>query len=102
MLFQAPAAQVIKATALTVALSLFTVPIAAAQCVDTSSSVPAARLQALARGFNLAGQLDGNVHSLLHEDLLRTLRSRGMRHVRLPVPAETVMSAFSSRDAAER
>jgi len=101
MPFHEFAARVIKAAALSVTLTLSVAQVAAAQCVDTSS-VSAARLQALTRGFNLAGQFDGDVRGLLHEDLLRTLRERGMRHVRLPVPAETVMSAFSSKDATER
>jgi endoglucanase len=77
-------------------------PVARAACVETRHAVPAARLEALARGFNLAGQLDSPSSTLLHEELLRTLYSRGMRHVRLPVPAETVMSGFGTKDAAER
>jgi endoglucanase len=77
-------------------------PVARAACVETRHTVPAVRLEALARGFNLAGQLDGASSALLHEDLLRALYSRGMRHVRLPVPAETVMSGFSTKDAVER
>ena len=77
-------------------------PVARAACIETRHTVPAVRLEALARGFNLAGQLDGSSSALMHEDLLRTLYSRGMRHVRLPVPAETVMSGFSTRDAVER
>jgi endoglucanase len=75
---------------------------ARAACVETRHTVPAVRLEALARGFNLAGQLDGTSSALLHEDLLRALYSRGMRHVRLPIPAETVMSGFSTKDAVER
>jgi endoglucanase len=77
-------------------------PVARAACVETRHTVPAARLEALARGFNLAGQLDSPSSALLHEELLRTLYSRGMRHVRLPVPAETVMSGFGTKDAVER
>jgi endoglucanase len=77
-------------------------PVAQAACVETRHTVPAVRLEALARGFNLAGQMDGASPALLHEDLLRTLYGRGMRHVRLPVPAETVMSGFSKTDAVER
>jgi endoglucanase len=83
------------------ALVILASPVAYAACVETRQTVPGARLQALSRGFNLAGQLDGSSPSLLHEDLLRTLHSRGMRHVRLPVPAETVMSTFGTNDAVE-
>lgn len=92
----------IDAAVILAALALVTSPVARAACIDAASAVPAPRLQALARGFNLAGQLDGTASALLHEDLLRELRKRGMRHVRLPVPAETVMSAFSGKDAIER
>jgi endoglucanase len=98
----AVAARLIKTIALAAMLMAFTAQLAAAQCTETPSEVPVARLKALARGFNLAGQFDGNVQGLLHEDLVRQLYSRGMRHVRLPVPAEKVMSAFSSKDVIER
>jgi endoglucanase len=83
-------------------LAILASPVVHAACVEMRHTVPAARLEALSRGFNLAGQLDGSAPSLLHEDLLRTLHSRGMRHVRLPVPAETVMSSFGTKDAVER
>lgn len=96
------AAPLIKTLALAATLIVCTARLAAAQCTETPSDVPAARLQALARGFNLAGQFDGNVQGLLHEDLVRELYGRGMRHVRLPVPAEKVMPAFSSKDVTER
>ena len=66
-----------------------------AACVDTSDGIPLTRLNALRRGFNLAGQLDTANAALMHQDILRTLRDRGMRHVRLPVPAERIMARFS-------
>src|SRR5687767_4647646 len=66
-----------------------------AACVDTSDSIPLTRLHALRRGFNLAGQLDSANAPLMHQDVLRSLRDRGLRHVRLPVPAEKIMSRFS-------
>jgi endoglucanase len=97
-----PAARLIKTVALAVALIAFAAPFAAAQCPETPAAVPVVRLNALARGFNLAGQFDGNVQGLLHEDLVRRLYDHGMRHVRLPVPAEKVMAAFSSKDVIER
>jgi endoglucanase len=92
----------ITAAAGAAVLAILASPVAYAACVETRHTVPTARLEALSRGFNLAGQLDGSSPSLLHEDLLRTLHSRGMRHVRLPVPAETVISAFGTKDAVER
>lgn len=72
-----------------------------AACVETRDTVGQARLAALARGFNLAGQLDGTASALLHEDLLRKLLGLGMRHVRLPVPAESVMAGFATKEAIE-
>jgi endoglucanase len=70
--------------------------LAHAACVDTSGSVPQTRMRALARGFNLAGQLDDAKAPLMHPDILRRLRDRGFSHIRLPVPAEAIMSHFSS------
>jgi endoglucanase len=70
--------------------------LAHAACVDTTSSVPLTRMRALARGFNLAGQLDDPNAPLMHPDILRALRDKGLSHIRLPVPAEAVMSRFSS------
>jgi endoglucanase len=71
-------------------------------CVDTSPGVAATRTSALARGFNLAGQLDGAAAPLMHPDMLRALRRKGMSHIRLPVPAESIMSRFSSDAATAR
>lgn len=68
---------------------------ARASCVETQAGVPAARISALARGFNLAGQLDGAAAPLMYPDALGTLRRKGMSHIRLPVPAESIMSRFS-------
>jgi endoglucanase len=70
-------------------------PNARASCVETMRGVAPARMHALSRGFNLAGQLDDVTAPLMHPDLLRTLRASGMTHIRLPVPAETIMAAFS-------
>src|SRR5690349_16111778 len=92
------AVRLISALAVAATLALSGVSAATAQCIDAAATVPAVRLKALGRGFNLAGQFDGDVRGLLHEDLLRALYWRGMRHIRLPVPAESVMTAFSSRD----
>lgn len=69
---------------------------ALASCVAIAPGVPATRLQALARGFNLAGQLDDPAAPLMHPDILRALRERGMSHIRLPVPAEKMMRRFGS------
>jgi endoglucanase len=102
MLIPVAAARLIKAVALAASIVACTASMSSAQCVDTSSAVAAAQLKVLARGFNLAGQFDGDVRGLLHEDLVRRLYARGMRHIRLPVPAEKVMSAFSGKEAIER
>jgi endoglucanase len=75
---------------------------AQAACIETSHTVPATRLQGLARGFNLAGQLDDANAPLMHPDSLRQLRGRGMTHIRLPVPAEKIMRRFSDDAAIAR
>ena len=71
--------------------------VAQASCIDTGHGVPATRLQALARGFNLAGQLDDPAAPLMHPDILRALRDKGMSHIRLPAPAEKLMRRFTSK-----
>jgi endoglucanase len=70
--------------------------------VKDPGGVPAARLDALARGFNLTGWLDGAAVRRPDERVLAALRARGFTHVRLPVTAERVMAAFTGRDDVER
>jgi len=67
-----------------------------ASCIALSHEVPATRIQALARGFNLDGQLNRLDRMPLNVAALRDLRSRGMTSIRLPVPAESAMPRFSS------
>src|SRR5258708_22423290 len=71
-------------------------PRVASACVDLAPGVPPDTLKALSRGVNLAGWMDGPGSPAPSVDLLRTLRKAGMSHVRLPVPAESVMRRFSS------
>jgi endoglucanase len=71
-------------------------PRVASACVDLAPGVPPDTLKALSRGVNLAGWMDGPGLPAPSVDLLRTLRKAGMSHVRLPVPAESVMRRFSS------
>jgi endoglucanase len=74
---------------------------AADACPSLKHDVPAARIGALARGFNADGWINGQ-HSAPPQALLRQLRKEGMTHVRLPVPAEEIMPRFASnaeRDA---
>ena len=70
------------------------------------STVPADRLSALARGFNLPGWLDGEGTRRPSLDTLTALHRRGFTHIRLPVTPERLMPAFSlpgdiARDSAE-
>jgi endoglucanase len=60
------------------------------------------RLGQLARGFNLTGWLDNVPARPPDQAVLARLRTRGFTHVRLPVTAERLMEAFSSRDAVVR
>jgi endoglucanase len=84
------------------ALALFDPRVVHATCIETRHAVPPVRLQAMARGFNLAGQLDTAASPLMHPELLRRLHRQGMRYIRLPVPAEAVMPQFSGGGAIER
>jgi endoglucanase len=69
-------------------------------CVPgAQSGVPSARLNVLARGFNLTGWLDSDVPRRPDLATLATLSTRGLTHVRLPVKAELLMEDFSSRVA---
>jgi endoglucanase len=65
---------------------------------QAASGVDARRLAALARGFNLAGWLDGPTVRRPDLTVLVRLRERGFTHVRLPVMGEHLMEAFSSRE----
>jgi endoglucanase len=64
--------------------------------------VPAARLSALRRGFNLTGWIDHRVGALPRrpsQELLNKLAGLGFAHVRLPLTAELVMPEFATEDA---
>ncbi len=70
------------------------------------AGVPADRLSALRRGFNVPGWLDGQNTRRPNIDTLAALFRRGFTHVRLPVTPERLMPAFSksgdiARDRAE-
>jgi endoglucanase len=70
------------------------------------TTVPAPRLAALARGFNLPGWLDGSETRRPDPATLAALHRRGFTHIRLPVTPERLMAAFSApadiaRDRAE-
>ena len=62
------------------------------------TGVPASRLALMARGFNLTGWLDTTTPRRPDETALAALRRRGLTHIRLPVAAERLMDAFSTRD----
>ena len=85
-----------------IALSMLCARPVLADCIETHHTVPPARLLTMARGFNLAGQLDRDNAALMHPDLLRRLQQHGMRHVRLPVPAEAIMPQFAKAAAIEK
>jgi endoglucanase len=70
------------------------------------TTVPAQRVAALARGFNLPGWLDGSATRRPDMGTLTALHRRGFTHIRLPVTPERLMAAFSApadltRDRAE-
>jgi endoglucanase len=67
-------------------------------CIDITQGVPADTLRALSRGVNLAGWMDRPGSPSPAPAVLRTLRKAGMTHVRLPVPAESVMRRFTSEN----
>lgn len=67
-------------------------------CPPLTHRVPAETLAALAKGFNLAGWTDDPTMISTVTETLRELRKSGMTHVRLPVPAENVMSTYSSAE----
>jgi endoglucanase len=66
-------------------------------CPYLTHTVPADRIAALSRGFNADGWINGPRPAAPADALLRELRQAGMTHVRLPVPAESVMPRFASK-----
>ena len=70
---------------------------AADACPYLTHSVPADRIAALSRGFNADGWINGPRPAAPADGLLRELRQAGMTHVRLPVPAESIMPHFASK-----
>jgi endoglucanase len=74
---------------------------ASAAC-EAGSGVPAGRIAALARGFNLPGWLDTTEFRRPDPALLAEMRAAGMTHIRLPVAGELVMPAFSDRQTIAR
>jgi endoglucanase len=65
-------------------------------CAVLSHTVAPQRIDALSRGFNADGWLNGPQSTPPPAALLRELRQAGMTHVRLPVPAERLMRRFAS------
>jgi endoglucanase len=65
-------------------------------CAILGHTVPADRINGLARGFNADGWVNGG-QSPPPLALLAQLRKEGMTHVRLPVPAEHIMQRFASK-----
>jgi endoglucanase len=64
----------------------------------SSAGVKSERIATLSRGFNLTGWMDGETPRRPDERVLAGLRARGFTHIRLPVTAERLLAAFSSRD----
>ena len=91
------------------ALALFPAPrqARAQDCAFLAqATVPAQRLAALRRGFNLPGWLDGSETRRPDMATLAALHRRGFTHIRLPVTPERLLPAFSApaeiaRDRAE-
>ncbi len=69
---------------------------------DNDQGVPAERLKALARGFNIPSWLDRPDGRGPERMVLRHLSILGMTHVRLPVRGELVMAHFSDAATIER
>jgi endoglucanase len=59
------------------------------------AEIPAPRLLAIARGFNLTGWLDQASPRRPDLATLQALRNRGFSHVRLPVQPELLMEAYA-------
>ena len=70
----------------------------AVACDDLTGSVPSGTIEAVSRGFNLAGWLEGPGSDPPDPAVLRSLRKAGMTHIRLPVSAERLMKRFASND----
>lgn len=68
-------------------------------CADRQTGVPAPRIAALRRGFNLTGWLDTKPGTKPDIAALRALRSRGFTHIRLPVKAEYYIPEFAGPEA---
>jgi endoglucanase len=69
---------------------------------DGQMGVPPSRLAILARGFNLPGWLEGPTPRQPDLAVLASLNARGFTHIRLPVDAERLMEAFSTRGEVAR
>ncbi len=65
-------------------------------CPVLTHTVPEAAINALSRGFNADGWINGP-QTPPPPQLLTALRKAGMTHVRLPVPAEHIMSRFAPK-----
>jgi endoglucanase len=102
------AAAAAAAVALTLASTIVAVagtldaPDRAACMASVVPEPPPARLDIMARGFNLTGWLDSMPARPPDRDMLAQLRQRGFTHIRLPVTAERIMAAFSAPDAVKR
>jgi endoglucanase len=70
--------------------------------LSPSTGVKSERIATLARGFNLTGWMDGETPRRPDERVLAGLRARGFTHIRLPVTAERLLAAFTSRDDVAR
>lgn len=82
------------ATALYASAALFLSDVASA-CPVLTHTVPEGAIKALSRGFNADGWINGS-QTAPPLQLLVELRKAGMTHVRLPVPAEHIMSRFAA------
>src|SRR5258708_2980656 len=67
-----------------------------------ASGVPASRVAALARGFNLPGWLDNPTPRRPDTSVLATLHARGFTHIRLPVDAELVIEELNGANDVAR
>ena len=70
-------------------------------CPYLTHTVPPASIEALSRGFNADGWINGSQSTPAATGLLLELRKAGMTHVRLPVPAEHLMQRFASKEERE-
>jgi len=67
-----------------------------------SAGVAGERLALLSRGFNLTSWMSGEATRRPDQAVLANLRARGFTHIRLPVAAERLLTAFGSRDGVAR